>query len=192
MHTQVRYTTPVSNTAALGSRVLTQADHEFMEESATVKWAPPINKRTKKKPQKKKKEASDKKKVSGQRGDDNAMRAKKTAKVRAHTHTHTHIHTFSYVLMCLMVLCISVVFSGIPFKATAVEVNDLDAVELNDIRKLINNAHSRAYQLGKKEAYERGENKARYFNIFEFYVCSDLKFSCCLWLSYVSSGFTMS
>ena len=94
--------------------------------------------------------------------------------------------------MCLMVLCISVVFSGIPFKATAVEVNDLDAVELNDIRKLINNAHSRAYQLGKKEAYERGENKARYFNIFDFYVCSDLEFSCCLWLYYVSSGFTMS
>ena len=99
-----------------------------------------------------------------------------------------------------MVLCISVFFSGIPFKATAVDsvdfskakVNDLDAVELNDIRKLINNAHSRAYQLGKKEAYERGENKARYFNIFDFYVCSDLEFSCCLWLYYVSSGFTMS
>ena len=95
---------------------------------------------------------------------------------------------FSYVLMCLMVLCISVVFSGIPFKATAD-----DAVETsNDIRKLVNNAHSRAYQLGIKEAYERGENKARYFNIFEFYVCSDLEFCCCLWLSYVSSGFTMS
>ena len=185
----------MSNTAALGSRVLTQADHEFMEESATVKWAPPINKRTKKKQQKKKKKASDKKKVpfvDENKVIDNAMGAKKTAKVRAHTHTHTHTHTFSYVLMCLMVLCISVFFSGIPFKATVAEVNDLDAVELNDIRKLINNAHSRAYQLGKKEAYERGENKARYFNIFDFYVCSDLEFSCCLWLYYVSSGFTMS
>ena len=128
------------------------------------------------------------------------MGAKKIEKVRAHTDTHTYIsydmmefmkclsYGFSYVLMCLMVLCISVVFSGIPFKATAD-----DAVEsLNDTRKLINNAHSRAYQLGIKEAVERGEIKARYCNIFEFYVCSDLEFSCCLWLYYVSSGFTMS
>ena len=85
----------MSNTAALGSTVLTQEDHEFMEDSATPKWAPPINKRTKaKKQQKKKKKASDKKKVSGQRGDDNAMGAKKTAKVRAHTDTHPHPHTF--------------------------------------------------------------------------------------------------
>ena len=77
---------------------------------ATPKWAPPINKRTKKKQQKKKKKASDKKKVSfvdENKVIDNAMGAKKTAKVRAHTHTHTHTYIFlcSYVSYGLMHIC---------------------------------------------------------------------------------------
>ena len=100
----------MSNTAALGSTVLTQEDHEFMEDSATPKWAPPINKRTKAKKQKKKKKASDKKKVpfvDENKVIDNAMGAKKTAKVRAHTHTHTHTYIFlcSYVSYGLMHIC---------------------------------------------------------------------------------------
>lgn len=127
-------------------------------------------------------------KAVGQSGDDNAMGAKKIEKVRAHTDTHTYI---SYDMMefmkCLsdglsygpMVLWISDVFSGIPLKANADDAGE----SLKDIRKLINNAHSRAYNAAIREAVQRGESQARHFSIFEFFVFSGLKFSCCSWLS---------
>ena len=85
----------------------------------------------------------------------------------------------SYGLMGLMVLWISDVFSGIPLKAKADDAGE----SLKDIRKLINNAHSRAYNKAIKEAVQRGESQARHFSIFEFFVFSGLKFSCCSWLS---------
>ena len=130
-------------------------------------------------------------KAVGQSGDDNAMGAKKIEKVRAHTDTHTYIsydmmefmkclsYGLSYGLMGLMVLWISDVFSGIPLKANADDAGE----SLKDIRKLINNAHSRAYNAAIKEAVQRGESQARHFSIFEFFVFSGLKFSCCSWLS---------
>lgn len=91
-----------------------------------------------------------------------------------------------------MVLWISDVFSGIPLKAKADDAGDNAGGETSkDIRKLINNAHSRAYTKAIKEAVQRGESQARHFSIFEFFVFSGLTFSCCLWLSYVSSGFNV-
>ena len=116
------------------------------------------------------------------------MGAKKIEKVRAHTDTHTYI---SYDMMefmkCLsyglsyglMVLWISDVFSGIPLKANADDAGE----SLKDIRKLINNAHSRAYNAAIKEAVQRGESQARHFSIFEFFAFSGLFFSCGSWLS---------
>ena len=90
-----------------------------------------------------------------------------------------------------MVLWISDVFSGIPLKANADDAGDDAGETTKDIRKLINNAHSKAYTKAIKEAVQRGESQARHFSIFEFFVFSGLTFSCCLWLSYVSSGFTV-
>ena len=67
---------------------------------------------------------------------------------------------------CLIVLCISDVFSGFPSK-----VKDAGAGEsVEDIRKLINNAHSKAYGAAIREATLRGESKARHFSIFGFNV----------------------
>ena len=54
---------------------------------------------------------------------------------------------------------------------------DDDGESVEDIRKLINCAHSRAYAKAIKEANQRGDIKARHFNIFEFYVFPGLKFS---------------
>ena len=90
-----------------------------------------------------------------------------------------------------MVLWISDVFSGIPLKAKADDAGDDAGETTKDIRKIINCVHSRAYSKAIKEATERGESQARHFSIFEFFVFSGLTFSCCLWLSYVSSGFNV-
>ena len=60
---------------------------------------------------------------------------------------------------------------------------DEEGESVEDIKKLVNAAHSRAYRSAIREAITRGESEARHFSIFVFYVFSGLRLSCCLWLS---------
>jgi hypothetical protein len=67
----------VLNTAAVGSAVLRQEDHDLLGYTAELKWAPPVKKRTKKKKTKRKKI--------------------KTA--RAHTKTHAYFWLYQMELL---------------------------------------------------------------------------------------------
>jgi hypothetical protein len=70
----------VLNTAALGSAVLRQEDHDLLGDTAQeLRWAPPINKRTK-----------NKKKQTKQ---------KKLKKARAHTKTHAYFLLYQMELL---------------------------------------------------------------------------------------------
>ena len=78
--TQVPSTTIVVNTAALGPAILSKEDRDLLGEPEDLKWAPPINKRTKKK-----------------KGNKTPKKQKKKIKASAHTKTHAHM----YISCCI-------------------------------------------------------------------------------------------
>jgi hypothetical protein len=67
----------VLNTAALGSAVLSQEDHDLLREEGEPTWKPPINKKTKK----------------------TKMKPEKPKKARAHTKTHAYFLLYQMELL---------------------------------------------------------------------------------------------
>ena len=89
--TQVASTPTVLNTSMLGSSILSNDDLDLLPASADLKWAPAINKKTKKilmEQEKKQKKEQEKKQKKEQ---------KKQQKARAHTQTHAHM----YISCCI-------------------------------------------------------------------------------------------
>jgi hypothetical protein len=75
----------VLNTAALGPAILSKEDRDLLGEPEDLKWAPPINKRTKKK-----------------KGSKTPKKRKKKNKARAHPKTKAHVYFLLYQMELLM------------------------------------------------------------------------------------------